>query len=78
MSANKIKKPLLLIHGEEDNNSGTLTMQVKSLPLYLPLTFSNFQLNFLSSHLLFLDILNYADHTCLSFENIYVRIIIWI
>ncbi|XP_020592172.1 probable glutamyl endopeptidase, chloroplastic [Phalaenopsis equestris] len=27
MSANKIKKPLLLIHGEEDNNSGTLTMQ---------------------------------------------------
>lgn len=29
MSANKIKKPILLIHGEEDNNSGTLTMQVK-------------------------------------------------
>lgn len=29
MSANKIKKPLLLIHGEEDSNSGTLTMQVK-------------------------------------------------
>lgn len=28
MSANKIKKPILLIHGEEDNNSGTLTMQV--------------------------------------------------
>ncbi|XP_078438611.1 prolyl oligopeptidase family protein [Wolffia australiana] len=27
MLANKIKKPLLLIHGEEDNNSGTLTMQ---------------------------------------------------
>lgn len=27
MAANKIKKPLLLIHGEEDNNSGTLTMQ---------------------------------------------------
>ncbi|KVI12548.1 Peptidase S9, prolyl oligopeptidase, catalytic domain-containing protein [Cynara cardunculus var. scolymus] len=27
MSANKIKKPILLIHGEEDNNSGTLTMQ---------------------------------------------------
>ncbi|KAJ7522459.1 hypothetical protein O6H91_18G011700 [Diphasiastrum complanatum] len=25
--ANKIKKPLLLIHGEEDNNSGTFTMQ---------------------------------------------------
>ncbi|KAL9263834.1 putative glutamyl endopeptidase, chloroplastic, partial [Drosera capensis] len=28
MAANKIKKPILLIHGEEDNNSGTLTMQV--------------------------------------------------
>lgn len=27
MSANKIKKPILLIHGEEDNNSGTLTIQ---------------------------------------------------
>ncbi|KAG5514152.1 hypothetical protein RHGRI_035525 [Rhododendron griersonianum] len=27
ISANKIKKPILLIHGEEDNNSGTLTMQ---------------------------------------------------
>ncbi|XP_059659387.1 probable glutamyl endopeptidase, chloroplastic isoform X2 [Cornus florida] len=27
MSANKIKKPILLIHGEEDNNPGTLTMQ---------------------------------------------------
>ncbi|WOL11800.1 putative glutamyl endopeptidase, chloroplastic isoform X5 [Canna indica] len=27
MSANKIMKPILLIHGEEDNNSGTLTMQ---------------------------------------------------
>ncbi|PKA48503.1 putative glutamyl endopeptidase, chloroplastic [Apostasia shenzhenica] len=27
MSANKIRKPLLLVHGEEDNNSGTLTMQ---------------------------------------------------
>lgn len=27
MSANKIKKPILLMHGEEDNNSGTLTMQ---------------------------------------------------
>ncbi|KAI4349739.1 hypothetical protein L6164_010299 [Bauhinia variegata] len=27
MSANKIKKPILLIHGEEDDNSGTLTMQ---------------------------------------------------
>jgi len=31
MSANKIKKPILLIHGEEDNNPGTLTMQVTSL-----------------------------------------------
>ncbi|KAL0459771.1 UNVERIFIED_CONTAM: putative glutamyl endopeptidase, chloroplastic [Sesamum latifolium] len=27
ISANKIKKPILLIHGEEDNNPGTLTMQ---------------------------------------------------
>ncbi|KAJ3683048.1 hypothetical protein LUZ60_013275 [Juncus effusus] len=27
MSANKIKKPILLMHGEEDNNSGTHTMQ---------------------------------------------------
>ncbi|CAN6325442.1 unnamed protein product [Urochloa humidicola] len=27
MSANKIKKPILLIHGEQDHNSGTLTMQ---------------------------------------------------
>ncbi|MBA0634261.1 hypothetical protein Godav_005416, partial [Gossypium davidsonii] len=27
MSANRIKKPILLIHGEEDNNPGTLTMQ---------------------------------------------------
>ncbi|XP_059311813.1 probable glutamyl endopeptidase, chloroplastic isoform X1 [Lycium ferocissimum] len=27
MSANKIKKPILLVHGEEDNNPGTLTMQ---------------------------------------------------
>ncbi|XP_062215840.1 probable glutamyl endopeptidase, chloroplastic isoform X1 [Phragmites australis] len=27
MSANKIKKPILLIHGEQDNNPGTLTMQ---------------------------------------------------
>ncbi|KAM7275790.1 hypothetical protein ACFE04_017656 [Oxalis oulophora] len=27
MNANKIKKPILLIHGEEDNNPGTLTMQ---------------------------------------------------
>jgi dipeptidyl aminopeptidase/acylaminoacyl peptidase len=28
MLADKVKRPLLLIHGEEDNNSGTLTMQV--------------------------------------------------
>jgi hypothetical protein len=34
MSANKIKKPILLIHGEQDNNSGTLTMQVKSCALF--------------------------------------------
>ncbi|XP_030543205.1 probable glutamyl endopeptidase, chloroplastic isoform X1 [Rhodamnia argentea] len=27
MSAHRIKKPILLIHGEEDNNPGTLTMQ---------------------------------------------------
>ncbi|KAH9318858.1 hypothetical protein KI387_020627, partial [Taxus chinensis] len=27
MLANKIKKPLLVVHGEEDNNPGTLTMQ---------------------------------------------------
>lgn len=27
MAANKIKKPILLIHGEEDNNPGTLTIQ---------------------------------------------------
>lgn len=27
ISANKIKRPILLIHGEEDNNPGTLTMQ---------------------------------------------------
>ncbi|KAM3229192.1 hypothetical protein ACQJBY_060229 [Aegilops geniculata] len=30
MSANKIKRPILLIHGEQDNNSGTLTMQLIS------------------------------------------------
>ncbi|KAA8543027.1 hypothetical protein F0562_021478 [Nyssa sinensis] len=27
MSANKIRKPVLLIHGEEDCDQGTLTMQ---------------------------------------------------
>ncbi|KAJ9171726.1 hypothetical protein P3X46_015046 [Hevea brasiliensis] len=27
ISANKIKKPILIVHGEEDNNPGTLTMQ---------------------------------------------------
>ncbi|CAO2826631.1 unnamed protein product [Amaranthus hypochondriacus] len=27
MSASKIKRPILLVHGEQDNNSGTLTMQ---------------------------------------------------
>ncbi|XP_075490109.1 uncharacterized protein LOC142528808 isoform X3 [Primulina tabacum] len=32
-SANKIKKPLLFIHGEEDNNPGTLTMHIDSLTL---------------------------------------------
>ena len=29
MLADKVKKPILLIHGEEDNNAGTLTLQVK-------------------------------------------------
>lgn len=33
MSADKIKKPILLIHGEEDSNPGTLTMQVNLHPL---------------------------------------------
>lgn len=28
MLADNVKKPILLIHGEEDNNAGTLTMQV--------------------------------------------------
>lgn len=27
MNANKMKKPLLLIHGDADNNSGTFTFQ---------------------------------------------------
>lgn len=37
ISANKIKKPILLIHGEEDNNSGTLTMQVRlNVPSFSP------------------------------------------
>lgn len=35
MSANKIKKPILLIHGEEDNNPGTLTMQVLHILAFL-------------------------------------------
>jgi predicted alpha/beta-fold hydrolase len=30
MLADRIKKPILLIHGEDDNNSGTMTMQVHS------------------------------------------------
>lgn len=34
MSANKIKKPILLLHGEEDNNPGTLTMQVNDSLLF--------------------------------------------
>lgn len=41
MSANKIKKPILLIHGEEDNNSGTLTMQVIQRALVLGLQLYN-------------------------------------
>lgn len=28
MYADRIKKPILLIHGDEDNNAGTMTMQV--------------------------------------------------
>lgn len=28
MYADRVKKPLLLIHGDEDNNAGTMTMQV--------------------------------------------------
>ena len=31
MHANKIKEPMLLIHGEEDNNSGTFPMQSKRM-----------------------------------------------
>uniref|UniRef100_A0A7N0TTJ4 Probable glutamyl endopeptidase, chloroplastic n=1 Tax=Kalanchoe fedtschenkoi TaxID=63787 RepID=A0A7N0TTJ4_KALFE len=31
MSADRIEKPLLLMHGEEDNNAGTLTMQSERL-----------------------------------------------
>lgn len=31
MHANKIDEPLLLIHGEEDNNSGTFPMQSKRM-----------------------------------------------
>ena len=31
MMANQIKQPLLLIHGEEDNNSGTFPMQSERL-----------------------------------------------
>jgi len=33
LAADKIKKPILLIHGEEDNNPGTLTMQVNTYSL---------------------------------------------
>ncbi|MPM33086.1 hypothetical protein SDC9_79653 [bioreactor metagenome] len=29
MNANKMKTPILLIHGEADNNSGTFTMQTE-------------------------------------------------
>lgn len=44
MSANKIKKPILLIHGEQDNNSGTLTMQVKSYATSLLIAYENITL----------------------------------
>jgi hypothetical protein len=43
MSANKIKKPILLIHGEQDNNSGTLTMQVKSYATSLLIAYEIYQ-----------------------------------
>lgn len=42
MAANKIKKPILLIHGEEDNNSGTLTMQVRFSILLQNILFLSF------------------------------------
>ena len=28
MYADRVKKPILLVHGDEDNNAGTMTMQV--------------------------------------------------
>jgi dipeptidyl aminopeptidase/acylaminoacyl peptidase len=31
MHAEKIKRPLLLIHGEDDNNAGTLALQSKRM-----------------------------------------------
>jgi dipeptidyl aminopeptidase/acylaminoacyl peptidase len=31
MNAHKIKKPILLIHGEADNNPGTFTLQTERL-----------------------------------------------
>ena len=31
MNADKLKKPILLVHGEADNNPGTLTMQSERL-----------------------------------------------
>jgi len=31
MHAEKIKRPLLLIHGEDDNNAGTLSLQSKRM-----------------------------------------------
>ena len=29
MQADKVKRPILLIHGEDDNNTGTFPMQVR-------------------------------------------------
>ena len=35
MQADKVKRPILLIHGEDDNNTGTFPMQVLPLPLLM-------------------------------------------
>ena len=31
MQADKVKRPILLIHGEDDNNTGTFPMQVRDM-----------------------------------------------
>jgi dipeptidyl aminopeptidase/acylaminoacyl peptidase len=38
MYADRVKKPILLIHGDEDNNAGTMTMQVHFKTLAILLT----------------------------------------